>query len=64
MIRRSFLKAIGTALVGLTLARTLPGIGGEITVVSPPDWTDTFKAGDIFTIEGVYLHNGDLQEFI
>lgn len=56
MIRRSFLKALGSALVGLTLVRTIPGIGGGVPVVPPPISTE-LRVGDVVTFEGKYAFN-------
>ncbi len=56
MFRRAFLKAIGSALIGATLARTLPGIAGEPPILTTPTY-ETFRPGDVFTIEGKYAFN-------
>ena len=61
MNRRSFLTRIGVAVVGLTLARHLPGIAPPVPpVLTPPAGiyaSDSLQCGDMFTIEGRYAVN-------
>ena len=52
MIRRTFLKTFGAAILGLTLAKTLPGISGEGTPALPKPLSEEFQIGDILTFEG------------
>lgn len=72
MNRRGFLQSIAAAALGLTLARTLPGIAGDAPSLSVPVVDSaTFAKGDVFTIDGVYAINpatgsdtGILQRFV
>ena len=57
MIRRTFLKTFGAAILGLTLAKTLPGISGEGTPALPKPLSEEFQIGDILTVEGRYAFN-------
>ena len=71
MIRRAFLKAFGTAILGLALTKTLPGIGGADTPAIPEPPSHEFRVGDMLTFEGRYAMNpltrartDHLQQFI
>jgi hypothetical protein len=52
MIRRAFLKAFGTAILGLTLTKTLPGIGGDEAPAVPEPPSQELRVGDVITFEG------------
>lgn len=64
MIRRAFLKACGGTLLGLTLARVLPGIVGEVPSMAPPfvdrrwwvrlGYSQVFKVGDVVRFDVVH----------
>lgn len=66
MNRRRFLVRTGAAVFGLALARTMPGIGGEVPYVPDPltaAWESRMlKAGDVFTIEVIYVVNPVTRE--
>ena len=58
--RRGFLQRIGAAVVGLTLARVLPGIAPvPPTLTTPPGiyTAGALQRGDVFTIAGRYAVN-------
>lgn len=57
MIRRAFLKAFGTAILGLALTKTLPGIGGTEAPAIPEPLSHVLRVGDVVTFEGDYAVN-------
>lgn len=62
MIRRTFLKAFGAAILGLTLTKTLPGIGGADAQAIPEPPSQEFRVGDVLTFEGRYAVNPVTRE--
>ena len=52
MTRRSLFRLLGSAVVGMALSRTLPGVVPEAAVLPAPTEAVLFQKGDIITIEG------------